>query len=146
MKVILLQDVKGTGKKGETIEVSDGHGKNFLVPRKMAVEATKSNMAELDNKKKAENAKKQKELEDAQALAKKLEEQTIKVEVKVGENGKLFGSVTNKEIAEALEKQTGMQIEKKKIILVDTIKTIGVKTVDVKIHTAVIAKLKVEIS
>ena len=145
MKVILLQDVKGTGKQGQLVEVNTGHARNFLLPRKLAVEATPASLAELEKKKKYEETRRMRELEKATELAKKLEEYTIKVEAKVGEKGKLFGSITNKEISEALEAQTGISIDRRRIVLDEPIKTVGEKTVEIKLHSQVSAKLKVEI-
>lgn len=145
MNVILLQDIKGVGKKGDLLNASDGHARNYLIPRKLAVEATKSNLNELELKQKSLENKRQQELLEAQELAKTLEEKVIKIEVKIGENGKLFGSVTNKEIAEALSKQAGINIDKKKIVLEEPIKNIGDITVGLKIHPKVTARLKVQI-
>ena len=145
MKVILLEDVKNVGKKGQLVNASDGYAKNFLFPKKLAVEATKSNMNDLELKKKAEEKRKQQELEEAKELAKQLEAKEVLVSVKTGENGKTFGSVTNKEIAEALEKQTGLKIDKKKIVLEEPIKMVGSRTVIVKIHPQVNAEINVKI-
>ena len=141
MKVILLQDIKGVGKKDQIINANDGYAKNFLFPRKLAVEAGDNNLKHLDNKKKAEAAQAQAVLEEAQALGKKVEATTVKVAVKIGDNGKLFGAVTNKEIAAALKAQ-GLDIEKKKIVT-EAIKTLGEKTVTVKLHPKVSVDLKV---
>ena len=146
MKVILLHDVKGTGKQGQLVEVNPGHARNFLLPRKLAAEATAANLAELEKKQKYEETKRIRELEKATELAKNLEEQTIKIEAKVGENGRLFGSITNKEISDALEAQAGVLIDKRRIVLEEPIKTVGEKTVEVKLHGMVSARLKVEIS
>ena len=146
MKVILLEDVKNVGKKGELVNASEGYAKNFLLPRKLAVEATKANLNDFELKKKADAKRKQQELEEAQALAKQLEEITVKVFVKTGENGKLFGSVTNKEVAQALEEQTGLQIDKKKIVLNEPFKMVGSRHVIVKLHPKVNAELNVEIA
>lgn len=145
MKVILLEDIKGVGKKGQLLNASDGHARNYLIPKKLAVEATKGNLNELEKKEKSELAKKQKEKEEAIELGKELEKTPIKIHVKIGENGKLFGSVTNKEIAQALEEQTGIKIDKKKIILEETIKNIGTKTVEIKLHPSVTSKLTINI-
>lgn len=145
MKVILLEDVKSVGKKGSLVTVSEGYAKNFLFPKKLAMEATKSNINDLELKKRSEDKKRQQELEEAQALAKKLEEKAIKVAVKTGDNGKLFGSVTNKEIGIALEEQTGIKIDKKKIILNDPIRMVGTRHVTVKLHPQVNVELTVEI-
>ena len=145
MKVILLEDIKGVGKKGQVINASDGHARNFLLPRKLAMEATKDAMMQLDNKKQSEAHKKRTELENAQALSKELAQKTIKIFVKTGENGRLFGSVTNKEVSQALEEQEKLVIDKKKITITEAIKTVGEKTVDVRLHTDVLVKLKVDI-
>lgn len=142
MKVILLQDIKGVGKKDQIINANDGYAKNFLFPRKLAVEAEGNNLKKLDNQKKAEAAQAQALLEEAQALGKKIEGVTVKIPVKIGDNGKLFGAITNKEISAALKEQTGLDIEKKKISA-EAIKTTGEKTVTVKLHPKVSAKLKV---
>lgn len=145
MKVILLEDVKNVGKKGQLVNASDGYAKNFLFPKKLAVEATKSNMNDLELKKKAEEKRKQQELEEARELAKQMEAKEVIVSVKTGENGKTFGSVTNKEIAEALEKQTGLKVDKKKIVLEEPIKMVGSRTVILKIHPQVNAEINVKI-
>lgn len=145
MKVILLADVKGVGKKDQTINASEGYVKNFLFPRKLAVEANSGNLKKLDNQKKAEDLQRQEELDAAKALGEKIAEQKVVIKVKTGDNGKLFGAVTNKEIAVALKEQTGLAVDKKKISLSDTIKAIGEKEVTVKLHPKVSVKLKVEI-
>ena len=145
MKVILLEDVKKKKKKGQVVNASEGYAKNFLFPKKLAVEANNVNMNELNLKNKAEERRKAQELEDAKALAEKLEKIVVKIPVKTGEGGKLFGSVTNKEIAQAIEKNEGLKVDKKKIVLNDQIKMIGKKTVQVKLHPKVTADLTVEI-
>ena len=142
MKVILLQDIKGVGKKDQIINANDGYAKNFLFPRKLAVEAEGNNLKKLDNQKKAEAAQAQAVLDQARELGKKIEEITVKIPVKLGENGKLFGAVTNKEIAAALKEQSGLEIDKKKIST-ESIKTVGEKTVTVKLHPKVSVDLKV---
>lgn len=145
MKVILLQDVKSVGKKGQTVNVSDGYAQNFLFAKKLAVEANKSNLNELQLKQKSEERRKEQELAEAKVLGEKLEKIVVKIPVKIGEGGKLFGSVTNKEIAAAVEKETGLKIDKKKVVLNDQIKMVGKKTVQVKLHPKVTADLTVEI-
>ena len=125
MKVILLQDVKGKGKKGQLINVSDGYARNFLLPKKLAVEATADNLNTMKLQEKARLAQIEREKEEARQIAAKLEGCTAKVSARAGENGKLFGSVTSKEIAEALEAQAGLSIEKNKIVLPDPIKSFG---------------------
>ncbi len=146
MKVILLEDIKGVGKKGQLINTSDGHARNYLLPKKLAVEATKSNINELEAKQKSMANKKEKEFEAAKALGDDISSKLVKIAVKIGDNGKLFGSVTNKEIASALEEQTGIIIDKKKIVIDEPIKTIGEKSVDIKLHPEVTAKLTVHIT
>lgn len=146
MKVILLKDIKGTGKKGETIEVSDGHGRNFLIPRGLAKEASDANVRELAHQKASEQKRKDKELEDAQELAKKIGEISVIIKAKSGEGGKLFGSITNKDVAELLEAQHKIKIDKKKIAIDGAIKTLGVSTVDIKLHSQVTAHLKVQVT
>ena len=143
MKVILLADVKGTGKKGQTIEASDGHARNFLIPRKLAVEATKGNVAALEGQQKKAAEKLQQEIEAAQEIATKIREAKIQLVVKVGDGGKMFGSISNKEIGEALQKQ-GIVVDKKKIV-VGAIKTVGEHTANIKLHPKVAAPLKFEI-
>ena len=128
MKMILLQDVKSVGKKGDLINASEGYAKNFLLPRKLAVEATKSNLNDYELKQKAEAKRKQEELEKAQATAKELEDKVVTIKVKTGGNGKLFGSVTNKEVAEEIVKQTKLDIDKKKVSIGDPIKMLGERT------------------
>ncbi|MDR3091536.1 MAG: 50S ribosomal protein L9 [Clostridiales bacterium] len=145
MKVILLEDIKGVGKKGDVYNAADGYARNFLFPGKKAVEATKSNLRELELKQKANAQKSLEELEEAQKTAKTFEDVTVAVTVKTGENGKIFGSVSNKEIAEALSVQFNLHVDKKKITLKEPIKTVGSFTVDVKLHPKVTARVKVEV-
>ncbi|WP_434632503.1 50S ribosomal protein L9 [Thermoanaerobacterium thermosaccharolyticum] len=144
MKVILQKDVKGIGKAGDIVNVSDGYGRNYLLPRGLAMDATKSNINILNEKKKALEKKRQKEVEAAQEIAKKLSQETIKLKVKTGENGKLFGSITSKDIQDELNKR-GYDIDKKKINLADAIKTTGTFNVDVKLYPGIQAKIKVEV-
>ncbi len=146
MKVILLEDVKGTGKKGQIVNASDGYANNFLFPKKLAVAATNDNLNSIKLQKKAEDKRKAEELAAAKELAEKLTNKDIKISVKTGDNGKLFGSVTNKEIAAAIEQQTGLVIDKKKIVLNDQIKMVGTRHVNIKLHPEVTAEVKVIIS
>jgi large subunit ribosomal protein L9 len=141
----LLEDIKGVGKKGDVYNAADGYARNFLFPGKKAVEATKSNLRELELKQKANAQKSLEELEEAQKTAKTFEDVTVAVTVKTGENGKIFGSVSNKEIAEALSVQFNLHVDKKKITLKEPIKTVGSFTVDVKLHPKVTARVKVEV-
>jgi large subunit ribosomal protein L9 len=145
MKVILTSDVKGTGKKGQVIEASDGYAKNFLIPRKLGVEATKENVNTLENNRKKEETRRRDELQRARDMKEALEGKIIKIPVKTGGKGKLFGSVTNKEIAEGLELQTGLLVDRKKIVIPEAIRTTGQKHVDIKLHAEVTAKLTIEI-
>lgn len=145
MKVILLEDVKKVGKKGQLIEASEGYAKNFLIPRNLAVEATKSNINDLELKQKSEDKRKKEELEEARRLGKDLEEKVITIGVKTGENGKLFGSVTNKEVAEEIVRQTGVKIDKKKVSIGDPIKMVGEKIATIKLHPKVTAEVKIRI-
>lgn len=146
MKVILLEDIKGVGVKGQVYEASDGYARNFLFPKKKAIEATKANLNELALKQKAVEGKMKRELEEAQEAAKKLEEKTIKVFVKTGENGKMFGSVTSIEVASALASQFDISIDRKKITLPETIKSVGESYAEIKLHPKVTAKIKIEVT
>lgn len=146
MKVILNQDVKGQGKKGQLVEVSDGYARNFLLPRKLAKEATKENINIMHGKKESLEYQKKKELEEAQEIAKRMEEITVKLSAKAGENGKLFGSITSKDVSEALTSQHHIKIDKKKFVLPDGIKTLGTTTVEVKLPQGVSGKVKVSVT
>ena len=145
MKVILLQDVKGKGKKGQLLEVSDGYARNFMLPKKLAMEATPDaiNTMRMNDKAAAEKAA----LERAEALetSKKLRDLTMKVLAKGGGNGRLFGSVTNQEIADALAKQSGIKLDKRKIVISDPIKNVGTYTVQCKLGYEITAPLTVKI-
>lgn len=141
MKVILLADIKSVGKKGEIINASDGYARNFLFPRKLAQEATEENLHILNQKKENERKKKLAEIEEAQALAEKLKGKEIKIIAKSGEHGRLFGAITNKDIAEQIKKQYSIDIDKKKIA-VDAIKQIGIYDVELKIYAEVSTKMK----
>ena len=145
MKVILKADVKGQGKKGQLVTVSDGYARNFLLPKKLAMEATPDaiNTMRMNDKAAAERAAK--ERAEAVEVSKKLREMTVVVTAKGGGAGKLFGSVTNAEIAEALEKQAGIKLDKRKIVLNDTIKNVGTYTVTCKLGYEITAPLSVKI-
>lgn len=145
MKVILLDNIKGVGKKDEVINASDGYARNFLFPKKLAVEANAENMSKLNNKKEAASYKKDVEKQKAEELAKKLKGIMLKIRVKAGENGKIFGGVTAKEISENLKEQYSFDVDKKKIELKDTIKTLGEFNVPIKLFEGVVASLKVEV-
>ncbi len=145
MKVILTQDVKSLGKKGQLVEVSDGYARNFLMPRKLAAEATASAMNEYNQKEAAKKFKIAKDLEDAQALAARLNGASVRLTAKGGAQGKLFGSVTTKEIAEKLKSEMGIEIDKKKLVMED-IKSFGTVEVECKIHQGVTAKFYVVVT
>ncbi len=145
MKVILLDNIKGVGKKDEVINAADGYARNFLFPKKLAVEANAENMSKLNNKKEAKSYKKDLEKQAAEELAKKLKGIMLKIKVKAGENRKIFGGVTSKEISENLSTQYKIEIDKKKIDLKETIKTLGEFNVAIKLFEGVIANLKVEV-
>ena len=143
MKVILQQDVKGQGKKGELKEVSDGYARNFLFPKKLAVEATADNINTMKLQEKAKQAQMAKEKAEAKENAEKLKECTVKISAKAGSNGKLFGAVTSKEISDALAAQFNIEIEKNKIVQAEPIKTYGSFEVKVKLGHEISATLKV---
>lgn len=146
MKIILLQDEKKLGKKGDVVEVSEGYARNYVLPKKIGVEATNKNMNDLKlQKANAEKVAKE-QLDAAKQLAEVLAEKTIEVKMKAGEGGKAFGSVSSKEISVACKEQHGIEIDKKKIVLPETIKSFGVYEVSVKLHSQVTGKLKVHVS
>ena len=145
MKVILMQDIKGVGKKDEVINASDGYARNFLFPKKMAVEANTENMAKLKGRNDSKQHKKDVQKQEALDISKKLENITLTLRVKAGENGKIFGGVTAKEISEELNKQYQIKIDKKKIDLKETIKNLGTFTIDAKLYEGVICKIKIKI-
>ena len=145
MKVILLDNIKGVGKKDEIINASDGYARNYLFPKKLAVEATKENLGKLESKNEANKFKKQNEKNDAIEVANKLKELVLTIKVKAGENGKIFGGVTSKEISENLKEQYKIEIDKKKIEVKETIKNIGRFTINIKLYEGVNPKLTVNI-
>ena len=145
MKLILLEDVKSVGKKGDLINASEGYAKNFLLPKKLAVEATKSNLNDYELKQKADAKRRQEELEKAQETAAALKDKVVTIKVKTGGNGKLFGSVTNKEVADAIVEQTKLEIDKKKVSIGDPIKMVGERTAVVKLPPKVSAEVTIKI-
>ena len=145
MKVILKADIKGVGKKDEVINASDGYARNFLFPKNLAVEANAENMSKLKAKKDSNAYKKSQEKEEAKKIAEKLSKILLKIPVKAGENGKIFGGVSAKDISEAFEKQHNIKIDKKKVDLKETIKTLGVHIVSIKLFEGVIGKIKVDV-
>ena len=145
MKVILLDNIKGVGKKDEIINASDGYARNYLLPKKLAVEANAENLSKLNNKKESAIYKKDQEKQNAEELAKKLKGIMLKIKVKAGENGKIFGGVTSKEISENLKSQYNFVVDKKKIELKDTIKTLGSFNVSIKLFEGITANLRIEV-
>ena len=145
MKVILKTDIKGVGKKDQIINALDGYARNFLFPKNLAVEANAENMSKLKAKQDSNAFKKSQEKEEAERIAEKLSKIQLRIKVKSGANGKIFGGVSSKEIAENLEKQYQIKVDKKKIDLKETIKTLGMITVDIKLFEGVIGKVKVDI-
>ena len=145
MKVILLDNIKGVGKKDEIINASDGYARNFLLPKKLAVEANAGNLANLKSKQESNQFRKDEEKKEAIAIKEKLTKIMLQINVKAGENGKIFGGVTAKEISEELKKSHKIDIDKKKILLQDTIKTLGVFNVEVKLFEGVIGTIKVDV-
>lgn len=145
MKVILKQDIKGVGKKDQIINANDGYARNYLFPKNLAVPADKGNMANLQSKQASEEHRKALEKEEALKTAKKIEGILLKLPVKSGENGKVFGSITAKEIAENLEKQYQIKVDKKKITLQEPIKILGMFNIEIKLYDGVTAKLKVNV-
>ena len=145
MKVILLQDVKPHGKKGDMVEINDGYARNYILPKKLGVEANSANVNDLKLQKANQEKIAAKQLADAKELAEKLEKLKVEMKIKTGEGGRTFGSITAKEIAEALKKQHGIDIDKKKIVMKDAIKSVGSFSVNVKLHTKVNAELAVSV-
>lgn len=145
MKIILLQDVKSLGKKGEIIEANDGYARNYILPKKLGMEANNKNLNDLKLQKAHEEKQAQEILEAAQAFAKEMAEKEVMVTMKAGEGGRTFGSVSSKEIAQAAKEQCGMEIDKKKIQMPEAIKTFGVYEVSVRLHPKVTGKLKVKV-
>lgn len=145
MKVILKADIKGVGKKDQVINASDGYARNFLLPKNLAVEANNDNMIKLKSKQDANAYKKSQEKEEAKKIAEKLSKIQLKIPVKAGENGKVFGGVSSKEIAEHLKANYKIEVDKKKIDLKETIKTLGARTVSIKLYEGVIGELKIDI-
>ncbi len=145
MKVILKADIKGVGKKDEVINTSDGHARNYLLPKGLAVEANAENMSKLKAKQDSAKYKKNQEKEEAIKIADKLGKICLKIKVKSGENGKIFGGVSSKEIAQELEKEYKIVVDKKKIDLKETIKTLGMRTVEIKLFEGVVGKLKIDV-
>ena len=145
MKVILTKDVKGQGKKGDVVNVSDGYARNYLFPNKLAIEASNKNLNEVKAKKAADARRKKEELEQAKLLAKKISGVEVLVRAKSGDQGKLFGSITSKDIADAALKQHKLKIDRKKIVLTEPIKSLGSFSLEVKVYPDVSASLNVKV-
>ena len=146
MKVILLEDVKALGKKGQIVNVSDGYARNMILPKKLGLEATPKNLNDLKLQKKHEEKVAQEKLDDAKELAESLNDKQIVLKIKAGEGGKLFGAVSSKEIAKEVQSQLGFEIDKKKIQLPEAIKTLGNHEVTIKLHPKVTAKIVVKVT
>ena len=146
MQVVLLEDVKALGKKGQVVKVNDGYARNFILPKKLGVEATPQNLNQLKQQKAYEAKVAAEQLAEAKALGEELSKVSVKLAVKVGEGGRLFGAISSKEIAQAAKEQCGLELDKKKIVLPEPIKTLGTHTVPVKLHREVTAELKVEVT
>ena len=145
MKVILLDEVKKMGKKGDIIEVSEGYARNFLLPKQLAAVATDANVNQAKQNKATEAHKAQRRLDEARVLASQISKVTVAMNLRVGENGKLFGSVTGKDVAEALIKQTGLDIDRRKVELKEPVKALGTYRAVVKLHTEVTAEFVVDV-
>jgi large subunit ribosomal protein L9 len=145
MKVIFLKDVKGKGKKGEIKNVADGYAQNFLIKQGLAIEANNANISTLEGQKKKEDKRAAEELTEAKKLGEQLEKITVELSAKAGEGGRLFGSITTKQIAEELQKKHGIKIDKRKMELADAIRTLGHTKVPVKLHHEVLATLTVHV-
>ncbi|NLL43533.1 MAG: 50S ribosomal protein L9 [Firmicutes bacterium] len=146
MKVILQADVKKIGKKGDVVDVAEGYGRNYLIPRGLAVEASAGNLRQVAEVKRAESTRADRELKEAERIGTTLQDQTVKVTAKVGDGGRLFGSITTQEIAEQLRKQFSVEIDKRKIDVQEPIKTLGSHPVTVKVHPKVHVTVTVEVT
>lgn len=146
MKVILLEDVKKLGKKGDLVDVKDGYAKNSLIPAGLASEATATALNQRDLQISADKRRKEEELSEARELAAKINDKKLSIEVKVGDNGKLFGSVTTKELAEQIKSQLGYNVDRKKIVLKEPIRSVGTYNIPVKVHPKVTATVIVSLS
>ena len=146
MKIILLQDVKALGKKGELVNVNDGYARNFILPKKLGVEANSRNMNDLKLQKAHEEKRAQEIYEEARALGAQIAASSVRVSIKTGEGGKIFGSVSSKEISQAASEQLGLDIDKKKMQLPSPLKSLGTQMVPVKLHPKVTVELKVVVT
>lgn len=146
MKVILMKDVKGLGKAGDLVNAKDGYARNFLLPKGLAVEATPANLKKWEEEKKAEAQRKEEEYQEALELKKKIDAITVELKAKAGEGGRLFGSITSKDIADALKAQHKIDIDRRKIEMKDNIKSLGTTQVDVRVYAELVGKLNVKIT
>ncbi|MFP4697994.1 MAG: 50S ribosomal protein L9 [Eubacteriales bacterium] len=145
MEIILLEDVKKLGNKGEVVKVNDGYARNYIIPKKLGVEATNQSKNELNLKRQAEEKRKKEILEEAKKLAEQINNSRITIKVKAGEGGRLFGSVSSKEIVKTAKEQINLKIDKKKMQLIEPIRTLGTTIVPIKVHPKVTAELKVKV-
>lgn len=145
MKVILIEDVKSLGKKGQLVDVNDGYARNYILAKKLGLEATPKNLNDLKLKKANEEKVAKEIYEEAKAFGERLKEMEVNVSIKTGEGGKIFGSVSSKEIAEAAKEQLGIELDKKKMVLPSPIKTLGTTIVPIKLHPKVTSELKVHV-
>ncbi len=146
MEIVLLEDVKALGKKGEIVKVNEGYARNFILPKKLGVEANSKNLNDLKLKKANQEKIAAKQLAEAKELGEKLEKASITLSIKAGDNGKAFGSVSGKEISKAIQEQLNLEIDKKKLVLPEPLKTFGTHEVPVKLHRDVTAKLSVKVT
>lgn len=145
MKVVLLKDVKNIGKRDDIVTVSDGYARNFLFPQKLAAEATPGTMKEIERKRAAQDAREAEQRAEAQAKAERLKNKVVVLEVKCGEKGRLYGSVTAAEVAEALEKQHGIKADKRKIDIGDPIREVGIRDISVWLYSGITTKMKLDV-
>lgn len=146
MEIVLLEDVKALGKKGEIVKVNEGYARNFILPKKLGVEANSKNLNDLKLKKANQEKIAAKQLAEAKELGEKLEKASITLSIKAGDNGKAFGSVSGKEVSKAIQDQLNLEIDKKKLVLPEPLKTFGTHEVPVKLHKDVTAKLSVKVT
>ena len=146
MQVVLLEDVKALGKKGEIVKANDGYARNFLLPKNLGVEATPANLAKLKQQKAHEAKVAAEQLAEAKALADSMAGKVVQMKAKVGEGGKIFGAIASKEIGQAIKDQLGVEVDKKKIVLPDPIKTLGKHEISIRLHKDVLAKVDVEVT
>ena len=145
MEVILVKNVKGLGNEGEVVNVADGYARNYLLPRGLALQATKANLRALKERRETRETKVQKELAAAEKIAKQLERSKVTIRRKAGEGGRLFGSVTSKDVADAIEEALGIEVDKRRIDLIEPIKAVGSYTVSMKLHSEVSTTIDIEV-